>query len=186
MVQDALESGYRNANVEGMSISLNSLSSGHGQLIVPSPFQEAGLKANKASNIDTDAVTAIPRCPDDSRLSPFAKLTIALRRLQQSDPTQYQQVTQQIATNLQGAAQTAESNGHPIVASHVNQLADVFTSASQSGQLPNLQDLAQAVGISHPYLLHHHRRVDTVPTAQSDAPNPMGVILDTLSNAGIA
>jgi hypothetical protein len=156
-----------------MSISLNSLSTGNVQSIGTTPFEGAGSKTRKAGNIDTDALTAVPRCPDDSRLSPFAKMTITLRYLQQSDPTKYQQVTQQIATSLQGAAQTAESNGHPIAAAHVNQLADVFTSASQSGQLPNLQDLAQAVGISHPYLLHHHRGSDTVPT-NSDATSSAG------------
>ena len=69
-----------------------------------------------------------------------------LQQLQQSDPTKYQQVTQQIATNLQSAAQTAQAEGNTTAANQLNQLATDFTNASQSGQLPNVQDLAQAIG----------------------------------------
>jgi hypothetical protein len=206
-----------------MSISINPFSSSNVQSILTSAVQDAGSTTNKATNIDTDALTAVAQRPDDTRLSPFAKMMITLRHLQQSDPTKYQQVTQQIATNLQRAAQTAQSNGHTTAATQLNQLAAEFTSASQSGQLPNIQDLAQAVGISHPFLLHRYRHhhpdgdsagSDAASSAggssssasgssasqtpsqlleafqtngtQSDALNPMNIVLSTLSNAGIA
>jgi hypothetical protein len=65
-----------------------------------------------------------------------------LQQLQQSDPAKYQQVTKQIATNLTSAAQTAEAGGNTTAANQLNQLAADFTNASQSGQLPNVRDLA--------------------------------------------
>ncbi len=80
-----------------------------------------------------------------------------LQQLQQSNPTNYQQVTQQIATNLQAAAQTAQSEGNTTAANQLNQLATDFTNASTSGQLPNIQDLAQAMGGHHHHHHHHHR-----------------------------
>jgi hypothetical protein len=79
-----------------------------------------------------------------------------LQQLQLSNPAQYQQVTQQIATNLQTAAQTATSDGNTTAATQLNQLATDFTNASQSGQLPDVQDLAQAVGGGHHHHHHHH------------------------------
>src|SRR5579864_7691526 len=105
----------------------------------------------------------------------------------------YQQVTQQIATNLQNAAQTAQANGNSTAANQINQLAKDFTSASASGQLPNIQDLAQAIGGGHHH--HHHAHAasaypdsnssangatQTVP--ESDSLNPAMIILNTLSN----
>ncbi len=94
--------------------------------------------------------------PQDSgaQLSPFAQVMSALQQLQQSNPTQYQQVTSQIATNLQSAAQTATTDGNTQLASQLNQLATDFTNASQNNTLPNVQDLAQAMGGGHGH--HHH------------------------------
>lgn len=92
--------------------------------------------------------------PDNSQLSPFAQVISILQQLQQSDPSQYQQITQQIVTNLQKAAQTAQSDGNTTAANQLNQLAADFTTASKSGQFPNVQNLAQAV--------HHHHRLASV------------------------
>jgi hypothetical protein len=79
-----------------------------------------------------------------------------LQQLEESNPTQYQQVTAQIATNLQSAAQTATTGGNTSAASQLNQLATDFNSASQSGQLPDISDLAQAVGGGGGHHHHHH------------------------------
>jgi hypothetical protein len=49
-------------------------------------------------------------------------------------------VTQQIAAKLRSAAQTAQVNGSTTAASELNSLATDFASASQNGQLPNVQD----------------------------------------------
>lgn len=92
--------------------------------------------------------------PDRGQLSPFAQILTTLQQLQQSDPAKYQQVTQQIATNLQDAAKTAQQNGNTTAADQLNQLAGDFSTASQNGQLPNIQDLAKAIGGHHGH--HHH------------------------------
>jgi predicted ATPase len=147
---------------------------------------------------------------DNQHLSPFAQLMSTLQQLQQSDPAKYQQVTQQIATNLQAAAQTDLANGNSAGANQLNQLATDFSNASKNGQLPNVQDLAQAVGGHH----HHHHHAASADAgssagssassntpsqplsqflaslqangAQSDALNPMSIIMNTLSDAGIS
>jgi hypothetical protein len=113
-------------------------------------------------------------------------------------------VTKQIATNLQTAAQTATKDGDTSAASQLTQLATDFTKASSSGQLPNIQDLVAAVGGGHAH--HHHASASTsaagtstTPSAeqqllaafqsgtnsQSGAFNPLSIISNMLSSAGI-
>jgi hypothetical protein len=134
--------------------SINNLSSSYLQSLLGSALQNTGLTANSTGNgLNINASsTGIPS--DNSQLSPFAQLLSTLQQLQQTNPTQYTQVTQQIATNLQTAAQTAQTDGNTTAATQLNQLATDFTSASKTGQLPNIQDLAQAVGGGHHR--HHH------------------------------
>ncbi len=127
----------------GMSTSsINNLSSSYLQSILSSALQNTGAAA------PTSGLTP----SDQSQVSPLANLLSELQQLQQSDPGEYQQVTQQIATNLQTAAQTATSEGNTAAASQLTQLSTDFSNASTSGQLPNIQDLAQALGGGH----HHH------------------------------
>ncbi|MGD0870451.1 MAG: hypothetical protein ABSB88_12915 [Bryobacteraceae bacterium] len=162
---------------------------------------------------------------DSNQLSPFALLLSTLQQLQQSNPTEYQQVTQQIATNLQSAAKTATADGNTAAATQLNQLATDFTTASQSGQLPNVQDVSQAVSGGHHHHGHHghHGGASSLDSASSssssdsttgtssssssnfttdllaqflsssgaglsnrnNALNPMAIIMNTLSNAGL-
>jgi len=132
---------------------------------------------------------------DNSQLSPFAQLMNTLQQLQEANPSQYQQLTQQIAANLQKAATTAQSAGKTSFADQLNQLATDFTNASQSGQLPNVADLAQATGAGHHHGHHHHgggsEAANQAASAfqstqsQSDSLNPMAIIDNTLSNAGL-
>ena len=89
-------------------------------------------------------------------MSPFATILSELQQLQQSNPTQYQQVTQQISTNLQTAAQQATSEGNTSAANQLSQLSTDFSNASTSGQIPNVQDLAQAMSGHHHHGGHHH------------------------------
>ena len=194
-----------------MSIGpLNTLSSSYLQSIIGSALQGAG--STSQTNTSSSAVdsSSLAQSSDNSRLSPFAQLLNTLQQLQQTDPTRYQQVTGQIATNLQSAAQTAQSEGNTTAANQLNQLATDFTNASKSGQLPNVQDLAQAVGGHHH---HHHAHAaaadsdsssttganSTSPSqtlsqllsafqsnsTQTGAQDPMSIILSTLSSAGI-
>jgi hypothetical protein len=86
------------------------------------------------------------------QLSPFAQLMSTLQQLQQNNPTQYTQVTQQIAANLQSASQTALANGNTSQAQELNTLSGDFKSASANDQLPNISDLAESMGGHH----HHH------------------------------
>jgi hypothetical protein len=157
-------------------------------------------------------ISTIPA--DTTQISPLASLLSQLQKIQQSDPAQYQQLTQQIATNLQNAAQTAQTEGNSTAANQLNTLAADFTSASQTGQLPNIQDLGQAIGGGH----HHHHHAHASSSADSDSStnststtasstssldtsllvnqyqsayptgqqNPLNIILNTLSSAGIS
>ena len=191
--------GGKNADKESMSpiSSLNNLSSSYLQSLL----QSNSTTGNSSSSTGTSSVSAQS---ENTQLSPFAQLMSTLQQLQQSNPTEYKQVTQQIATNLQTAAQTATADGNSTQASQLNELATDFTSASQSGQLPNMQDLAQAIGGGH----HHHHAhggssaADSsssssstqlsqllaafqANSAQSDSLDPMAIITNTLSSAGI-
>jgi hypothetical protein len=196
-----------------MSIgSINPLSNNNYlQSILTSALQSTGLTANSAnSSLSTSASSSVSQSPDNSRLSPFAQLMSELQQLQQSDPSKYQQVTSQIATNLQTASQTAAAAGDTTAATQLNQLASDFSSASKNGQLPNVQDLAQAVGGHHHHHHHHVAAASTDPAStastasgtasqalsqilsafqtngtQSAATDPMSIIMSTLSSAGI-
>jgi len=163
------------------------------------------LQSSSTTNSNQTSSTSSTQQADNSQLSPFAQLLNTLQQLQQSNPTQYQQVTRQISANLQTAANTAQSDGNTNLASQLNQLSTDFSNASQNGQLPNVQDLAQAAGGHH----HHHgghgakssSGSDTSTSAtnplsqflaavqsdstQSNALNPMAIINNTLTSAGI-
>jgi len=193
--------------------SISNLSSSYLQSVVNNALQ--GIKT-QASDNGLNAINAFPSAqPDNSQLSPFTQLLSTLQQLQQSDPTQYQQLTQQIATNLQSAAQTAQANGNTTSANQLNQLAEDFSDASTSGQLPNVKDLATAIGSPHHH--HHHFHAASSDTdndasgnnasgtatsntnqvlnqllsafqanaTTQESLNPMNIIFNTLSNAGI-
>src|ERR1700680_1238201 len=133
----------------------NNLSSSYLQSVLSTALQGAGLTTNAAGN-GVSGTSSVALQPDSGRLSSFAELMSTLQQLQQSDPTKYQQVAQQIATNLQSAAQTAQADGNSTAANQLNQLATDVTSASTSGQLPNIQDLAKAIGGGHHHHYHSH------------------------------
>ena len=164
------------------------------QSVLSTTLQSAGLTTKTSSS-------SLQLPSDSSQLSPFVQLMNTLQQLQQADPTKYQQVTQQIATNLQAAAQTAQSSGNTTAATQLNQLATDFTNASKSGQLPNIQDAAQAMGGHHHH--HHHHSGGTSSSnssnstldqllaafqtsgTQNDSLDPMSIILNTLSTSGL-
>jgi hypothetical protein len=216
-----VENGDKNADKHGMSTSsINSLGS-YLQSVLGTALQGTGLGTNTTSN--SVSASSLSQ-PDNGQLSPFAQLMSTLQQLQQSNPTQYQQVTAQIATNLQSAASTATADGNTSAASQLNQLATDFSNASQSGQLPNIQDLAQAVSGAGGHHHHHHgghhdsssdssndsstsssstsststsssssstNPIDQLLAAfqanatQNEALNPMAIITNTLTSAGI-
>lgn len=125
--------------------SISSLTSSSSlQSILQSALQKSGSTSSAAS------------ATDQSSVSPLAKLLGELQTLQQSNPSEYQQVTAQIATNLTSAAKADTASGNTSGAQQLTQLATDFTNASTSGQLPNLQDLAQAIGGGGSHHHHHH------------------------------
>ena len=191
--------------------TINPLSSNYLQSILSNALQNTGLNTNQTSSGNATGIdpSSIGLQPDNSRLSPFAQLMSTLQQLQQSDPAKYQQVTQQIATNLQSAAQTAQSDGNSSAASLLNQLSGDFTNASTSGQLPDIRDLAQAMTGHHHHHHHHHSESASTDSngssssggsqtlsqllasvqgngTQSTALDPASIILNTLATAGIS
>ena len=179
------------------------LSSGYLQSILGTALQTIGLTTKKALNSsDSGNVSSLGQQPDSGQLSPFAQLINTLQQFQQSNPAQYQKVTQQIATNLQTAAQTAQAAGNRTAANQLQQLATDFSGASQSGQIPSIQSLAQGI------FGHHHQHdsqaaapgsdgksgnqalsqlLSAIPSGgtPSDSLNPLTIIDNTLSSAGI-
>jgi len=201
--------GYSHARKAAMG-TINNLFS-YLQTGLPGSGLPTGPTTGSAASAGTSSVTSQS---DNQQLSPFAKMMSELQQLQQSNPTKYQQVTAQIATNLQNAAQTAQNNGNTAEAAQLNQLAADFTTASQTGQLPNVQDLAQATSGHHHH--HHHSHSSSSDTdssssatstdawssntnstqsqllssyqaggTQSTSLDPAAIILNTLSSAGI-
>ena len=191
--------------------SITNISSSYLQSILGTALQAAGLTNTTGNSQNTASLASAAVQPDNSQLSPFADIMSTLQQLQQTNPSQYQQITQQISANLLTAAQTAQTDGNTTAATQLNQLSTAFSGASKSGQLPSVQDLAQAIGGGH----HHHHRFhagssgsDSNSTSgsssspsqtlsqflsamqsngtQSDALNPMAIILNTLSTAGIS
>lgn len=171
------------------SNSINSLSSSYLQSILTSALKSDGVTTNASGPLTTQS--------DNTQLSPFAQLASTLQQLQQSNPAEYQQVTQTIAANLTTAAQSAQSGGNTNAANQLTQLASDFTTASQNGQLPNLQDLAQATsganGTSATGGHHHHHHHAAAASSsdsgsdssQSSSVNPLSIIANTLSSAGV-
>lgn len=161
--------------------SINNLSSSYLQSILGSALQNTGQAA---------APTSTPAASDQSQVSPLAKLLGELQQLQQTNPGEYQQVTQQIATNLQNAAQTATSDGNTGAANQLTQLSTDFSNASSSGQLPNLQDLAQALGGGGGGGGHHHHydsgnSSSSTSSNSNSTLNPLAIIFNTLNSAGV-
>ncbi len=199
------------------SSAVNSFSSNYVQSVLSGILQQAGLTTGQNSNsLSSLGAASSVQGSDSTQLSPFAQLMSTLQQLQQSNPSQYQQVMQQVATNLTAAAQIATKAGNTAAASQLTQLATDFTSASSSGQLPSISDLAQALSGHHH---HHHHGGQSQPAAvstsstsasssststssvsqtlsqllaafqssatQDSALDPMSIILNTLSSAGI-
>ncbi|HEY4360527.1 MAG TPA: hypothetical protein VGN17_06145 [Bryobacteraceae bacterium] len=179
---------------------------------ISSTLQAALCTALQSAGLTSKTSGASPTQPQDNgQLSPLARVLSTLQQLQQSDPAKYQQVTAQIATNLQDAAQTAQANGNTTAANQLNQLSADFSNASKTGQLPNIQDLAQAVGGHHHghHHGHHAHAADgdgdsgatsssggaaaaSSPTASNSTASssaagtdPLAIILNTLSSAGL-
>jgi hypothetical protein len=144
--------------------SINNLANSYLQELLGTNLTGTGLSLNTSKSTSTTSTQQA----DNGQLSPFAQVMSSLQQLQQSNPTEYQQVTQQIATNLQSAASTATADGNTSAASQLNTLATDFTNASTSGQLPNMSDLTQAIGGGGGHH-HHHGHHGSSSSSSTDA-----------------
>ncbi|HEY7389934.1 MAG TPA: hypothetical protein VH640_15565, partial [Bryobacteraceae bacterium] len=147
-----LKDGHENADQTDMNVnSLLSIANPYLQSLIGSTISSAPKSSSAGSSVSQSSL-ALPQ-DGNPQLSAFAQILSTLQQMQQSNPTEYQQVTSQIATNLQSAAKTATADGDTSQANELNQLATDFQNASQNNTLPNVQDLAQALsGHGH----HHH------------------------------
>jgi hypothetical protein len=169
------------------------------QSILSAGVQGIGSISNTRPSA-SGGVGASTQPADSTQLSPFAELMNTLQQMQQANPAKYQQVMGQIATNLEGAAKTATSQGNTAAATELNQIASDFANSSESGQLPNVLDLAKAIGGGHQ---HHHQAATSSDSGsggvsqwldkfqaafQPNAPqdgslNPASIIFSTLAGA---
>jgi hypothetical protein len=150
----------------------------------------SGVSGASSSGQTASTSNATSGTQDSNGLSPFAQILGSLQQLQQSSPAQYQQVTQQLSANLTSAAQTATANGNTAQAAQLTTLAKDFQTASSTGQLPSVKDLASAIGGHH----HHHGHGQAGGAAAtyqqsasetSTASDPLSIITATLNQAGI-
>jgi hypothetical protein len=178
---------------------------------ISAPTLEQALDAIENAAANSSATSAngttgagSARQSDSSQFSPLGELISTLQHLQKTDPTKYAQVTQLIATNLQTAAQTAQTQGNSSEAKQLTALAADFSGASKSGQVSTLvQDLTPvAAGGGH----HHGSGVASTTGATDNAGNQLlsllqgnesqsaqstnlkaaATILNTLNASGIA
>jgi hypothetical protein len=73
--------------------------------------------------------------------SPFAQMLAELQQMEQANPGQYAQVSQQLSANLAAASSTVQARGNTKLATALSTLSKDFSTAAQSGQLPNVTDL---------------------------------------------
>jgi ribosomal protein L22 len=196
-----------------MGFLISGLSRSYLQSMLGTVFESGGLASNTTRSASSTNAPSVSQTPEVNQPSPFAVLLDTLQQLQQSNPSEYSQVTEQIATNLTNAAQAAQSTGNTTAASALSQLAGDFSSAAQNNQLPSIQDLAQAVHLHRHHSQPSSSSSDSTVTAagssvnasngsanqalsqmlaafqtdasQNDSLNPMSIILNTLSSAGM-
>ncbi len=92
---------------------------------------------------------------DSAQLSPMADLLNQLQQLQQTDPDKFKSVMSSIADTLKTDAQSATGPQ----AQRLNALADKFSQAAQTGQMPDLQPKGQPGASGHHQ--HHHHQVQS-------------------------
>ena len=111
-----------------------------------------GIGALDTTQATATASTAVggAATTDSAQLSPMASLLNQLQQLQQTDPDKFKSVMSSIADTLKTDAQNATGPQ----AKRLNDLADKFSQAAQTGQMPDLQPPGQQPGASGHH--HHH------------------------------
>lgn len=178
----ALLPGGKSADKSGMNVNALSNSEAYLQSILSGAASGTNSTGSTSSSSSTASASAssLTMPADSHQPSPFAQMMTTLQQLQQQNPSEFQEVTAQISTNLQNAAQTAQTQGNTNMATQLNALATVFQNASTSGQMPTVSDMVQAYGGPHH---HHHAAGSYSAGSQSGALDPMAIIMQTLSSA---
>ena len=135
---------------------------------------------NNNVSAGTSSTTSTTTTNDSSQISPFAQLMTTLQNLQQSNPTQFKQVTATLASDLQAAATNAQNNGNSAEANALNQLASSFQQSSQNGQLPSFLQQGSQSGSTSGHHHHHHHGGGSDSSMQSDLNSISQTILSSL------
>jgi len=142
-----------------MSNDISSISSLYSSANTASLTSATGSTASTASLSGAGSAVSVD-------ISKPGQLWRQLQALAQSDPSQFKEVTAEIASQLKDAASSQTGNQ----ADFLNNLADRFQTASQSGNFADLvpsQGQAQAQPGAHH---HHHHHAQSVDSSSSSAP----------------
>ena len=116
-----------------------------------------GIEAlNTTQTSATQAANVGGVATDSAQLSPMASLLNQLQQLQQTDPDKFKSVMSSIADTLKVDAQNATGPQ----AQRLTNLANKFSQAAQTGQMPDLQPPGQQQGASGHHH-HHHQQVSS-------------------------
>jgi hypothetical protein len=119
-------------------------------------IQEALDQAGGAPSGSTTNATA----STNLSLSSFASILSQLSQIQQNNPTEFKEVTANIASTLQADASSATGSQDQAL----QNLADKFQQASQTGSMSSLEPSKSASGHGH-----HHSGVQSYSSQQSSS-----------------
>lgn len=141
-------------------MDINSISNNYGLGSIGTNQTAAAQAAATSSTVSNDS----------TQLSPMASLLNQLQQLQQTDPNKFKSVMASIADTLTTDAKNATGPQ----AKMLTDLANKFSQAAQTGQMPDLQPPGQQQGASGHH--HHHHPVksyqDSTGTSASSPGKP--------------
>jgi len=123
--------------------------------LLPNLLQTGNIPATINNGSAASLIAATTPQGESASISPIANFLSQLQQLQQQNPAEFTQVMANIGQQLTTEANTAQSQGNTAQANQLNQLAAVFDSSAQTGQLPTAQQLQQG-GFSGHHHHHHH------------------------------
>jgi hypothetical protein len=148
---------------------------------------------SRSSNTQTTGTSTLTD-EGSSTTSDLASYMQQLSELQQSDPDKFSELTAQISEQLQSAADAAESSGDTNQANALSDLADKFSAASESGEMPDLRPSGpppmgpppessdDSTSSSDSELLSKMLSAYTSSSTTSSGDDPMGTLSDILKD----
>ena len=145
-----------------------------------------------SSGTSSSSSATLPQDPTP-QLSTASQFLSNLQNLQTTNPGQFKQVTQGLATELQNMAQAATSAGNTSAAGALTRLASDFQTASQTGQMPSTEQLqtdasglaSSTQGAHHGH--HHHHSYSgqgesSSSTSSSTSTDPLSALFGSLAS----